>query len=394
MRKTKPKNKFTENSTGRPADKLKSKPIEKSTYISADNSTEKVKNNTLVRNAKLRDSSCKVIFDDNTLCSQFLRDYIDLPCMKEVQPEDIEDVSAQFVPLIAEERNADRVKKVNIKGKSPFFLISLIEHKTKPDYNVCMQIFRYMFLIWDAYEKEAEKLHKRISRQEAFRYPPVLPIVYYEGKSEWTVPRDFVSRIKNGQDFIEYMPDFRYYLVPLNEYSNKDLMEKKDEISLVMMINKIQSKEDMEAFRLLPPDDINNIVKNSPEHLMNIIADILLTFLLKINVPVTEAENLTDKVREKKMAELFKDMEKLDIQAERRNTAEQRRRAETAEQRAEAAEQKAEESIQKIETLSALLIKSYQYAGMSYDAVLKKITEELHLKKNEAIAIIEHCWNS
>ena len=93
-------------------------------------------------NSRVRDSGGKVIFGDNTLCSQFLRDYIPLPYLKDVQPEDIEDVSERFVPLFAEERNADRVKKVNIRGEKPFFLVSLIEHKTYVDYNVCMQIFR------------------------------------------------------------------------------------------------------------------------------------------------------------------------------------------------------------------------------------------------------------
>ncbi len=95
---------------------------------------------TEILNSKTADSSSKIIFEDNILCSQFLRDYIDLPYMKEIQPEDIEDVSDQYVPLFSEERNADRVKKVNIKNDKPFFLVSLIEHKSKIDYNVSMQI--------------------------------------------------------------------------------------------------------------------------------------------------------------------------------------------------------------------------------------------------------------
>lgn len=341
---------------------------------------------TLIRNLKLKDSGCKIIFDNNILCSQFLRDYIELPCMKDIQPEDIEDVSAQFVPLFAEERNADRVKKVNIQGKQPFFLISLIEHKTQIDYNVSMQIFRYMFLIWDAYEKEAEKLHKGISKQENFKYPPVLPIVYYEGKEEWTVPQNFVDRITNGQDFLEYLPNFKYYLVPLKNYSNKELMAKKDEISLVLMINKMQTKEDIEAFRMLPAKDIEAIVKDSPEHLIAIIADILLAFLLKVNVPVSEAENLTNKVRKKKVAELFENMEKLDIQAERRNTEKQRQRAEIAEEKVRIAEQKAE-------TIISLLIENYQNAGISRDSALKNLMEKLDLKEKEAKAKLDHYWN-
>ncbi|MCH5345384.1 MAG: hypothetical protein J1E64_15260 [Acetatifactor sp.] len=89
---------------------------------------------------KLADSSSKIIFEDPLLCSQFLRDYVeDVPCLKHVRPEDIEDVSDRYVPLFAVERNSDRVKKVHIKNGTPFFLVSLIEHKTKVEYNVAYQ---------------------------------------------------------------------------------------------------------------------------------------------------------------------------------------------------------------------------------------------------------------
>ena len=127
-----------------------------------------------IMNSQVRDSGGKIIFGDNTLCSQFLRDYIPLPYLKDVQPEDIEDVSDRFVPLFAEERNADRVKKVNIRGEKPFFLVSLIEHKTHVDYNVCMQIFRYMVYIWDAYEKEEEQKQAGISKLAGFKVDELL----------------------------------------------------------------------------------------------------------------------------------------------------------------------------------------------------------------------------
>uniref|UniRef100_UPI004056E90F Rpn family recombination-promoting nuclease/putative transposase n=1 Tax=Acetatifactor sp. TaxID=1872090 RepID=UPI004056E90F len=202
----------------------------------------------IILNSKLADSSSKIIFDDPILCSQFLRDYIELPCFKDIRPEDIEDVSDQYVPLFAEERNADRVKRVNIKNESPFFLISLIEHKSKVDYNVAMQIFRYMVYIWEAYAKEAEKIQKDVTKLAYFKYPPILPIVYYEGSDNWTVPFDFRSRIIEGDIFGKYVPNFEYYLVPLRKYSNEDLLEKKDEISLVMLINRMQNDADIEEF--------------------------------------------------------------------------------------------------------------------------------------------------
>lgn len=58
--------------------------------------------------------------------------------------------------------------------------------------------------------------------------------------------------------------------------------------------------EDVEKFRQIPPQKLEEILKETPKHLMDIIGDILLAFLLKENVPATEAENLVGKVREKK----------------------------------------------------------------------------------------------
>ena len=341
-----------------------------------------------VTNSKVKDSSSKIIFDEPVLCAQFVRDYVDLPYMKEVKPEDIEDVSEQFVPLFAEERNADRVKRVNIRGENPFFLVSLIEHKTDIEYNVCMQIFRYMIYIWDAFEKEAERKQAGISKRKEFRYPPILPIVYYEGSKRWTAPLDFHSRVEHGEIFEKYIPNFQYYLVPIHNYSNEVLLEKADEISLIMLINKLQTKEDVAEFKKISPKKLEEILKKTPKHVVDIIADVLLAFLLKENMPVTEAEELVGKVREKKMAELFANMEKMDIQAERRNTEEQRLRAENAEQRAENAEQRLKEVELKyenaVEYSIQLFIESCQELGMDKKEVLGKLVEKFQLEEEAA----------
>ncbi|HBA51004.1 MAG TPA: hypothetical protein DCZ91_25040, partial [Lachnospiraceae bacterium] len=293
---------------------------------------------------QVRDSSSKVIFDDHTLYAQFLRDYVKLPYMKSIRPEDIEDISERYVPLFAEERDSDRVKRVNIgEGKPPFFLVSLTEHKSEPDYNVCMQVFRYMVYIWESYEKEMEAIQKGMSRRVDFLYPPILPIVYYEGAAEWNVPLNFRSRIREGETFGKYLPDFEYYLVPLRDYSNKALMERRDEISIAMMINKLQTPEDIENFRKLPGDEIDAILRNSPAHLVDTIADVLRALLLKMKMPVAETEMLVCKVKEKKMGELFANV-KMDIMAERQNTANAERRANEAERRADEAERRADEA--------------------------------------------------
>lgn len=92
---------------------------------------------TYLPNTRVKDSSAKTIFGDSVLCAQFLRGYLDIPLLKEVRAEDIEDVTHRFVHMFTEERNSDVVKRVHIKDKEmPCYLISLIEHKSDVDYNV------------------------------------------------------------------------------------------------------------------------------------------------------------------------------------------------------------------------------------------------------------------
>lgn len=45
------------------------------------------KKNKIINNPRLYDSSSKLSFGDNILCSQFLRDYADMEILKNIQPE-------------------------------------------------------------------------------------------------------------------------------------------------------------------------------------------------------------------------------------------------------------------------------------------------------------------
>ena len=109
--------------------------------------------------------------------------------------------------------------------------------------------------------------------------------------------------------------------------STETLINHGDEISLVMLINKLQSIEDVEQFRVLPTEKVDEILKDTPDYLLDIIANVLRAFLRKENVPEEETETLVGKVKEKKMGELFANMDKMDIQAERRKTAEAEKKA-------------------------------------------------------------------
>lgn len=117
-----------------------------------------------------------------------------------------------------------------------------------------------------------------------------------------------------------------------------------------------------------------------------------------------ETEKLAGKVREKKMGELFENMDKMDIQAERRNTALERRRADEAEERAEKAEQRADEAqkrAEETEKKAALaeedgikqLVGFSQELGASMDMAVQSLMGEKPLSQEEALEKVRLYWN-
>lgn len=272
-------------------------------------------------NTKLKDSSSKLIFGDPILCAQFLRDYINIPLLKNIKPEDIEDVSERYVSMNAEERNADTVKRITIPERKQFFLISLIEHKTTVDYNVTMQLLRYMVCIWGDYEKEMKiKSGGNISQRKDFTYPPILPIVYYEGKREWTAITNFKDRVLFNDIFAKYIPTFSYELVNLHQYSNLELASHNDEISLLMLLNRVQDMDDFKELLNLRGFR-KDAWENTPEYLLDIMVHITTILLSRLNLPEEEVDEFVSQIKERNMPELFEHFKGYDVQATRKEAS-------------------------------------------------------------------------
>lgn len=296
------------------------------------------------RKASTNDIQSKTIFQNPLLCSQFLRNYVNHPMMKNIRPEDIEDYTDRFVSYFGVEYEADTVKKIHVREengeKSEIFLISLIEHKTDVDYNVVVQLLKYMACIWAEYEKQFGADYKNQVKTKEFRYPPILPVVYHEGSDTWTAPLHLKDRIFMHEIFEEYIPDFTYCLVDNHKFSNEELLVHKDEMSLIMLLNKIQTKADLSEFLSIPLEKVNRIVKESPEAVVDIIVMVMQALCTKLNVSRQDAEECVKKVRTRNMGYLWANMEKIDVQATQAELSEMR--AELSDTQAELSNAQAE----------------------------------------------------
>lgn len=249
-----------------------------------------------------------------------------------------------------------------------------------------MQVFRYMAFIWEDYEKEAERQQTGISRSKSFRYPPILPIVFYDGEDNWTAAVSLHDRVLLSDILGEYIPNYRCILLQLRDYSHAELMEKKDELSIVMMINKLHKAADFTTLaETVSGEYVRDITLRTPEYLLDIMAQVVEILLLRINVPREEAADFAEQVKERRMGELFANFEAYDVQATRREAHEEGRK-EGREEGHEAGWQQAyEEGIKK-------LIQVCRNLGITKEMLKKQLMEEYAISAAEADGKIEKYW--
>lgn len=94
-----------------------------------------------------------------------------------------------------------------------------------------------------------------------------------------------------------------------------------------MLFNKIQDTVDLSEFLKLPREKLNDIVKDTPEAILDIIASVMESLCVKIGATEEEMQECVSRVKERRMGYLFENIEKMDIQAERCNTAQARAEA-------------------------------------------------------------------
>ena len=189
------------------------------------------------------------------------------------------------------------------------------------------RILRYIVFIWTDYATQQEKLHKNITKSKDFLYPPILPIVYYEGTSAWSAPLNFKNRVFLSDVFGDYIPSFHYLVVPLNKYSKQDLIEKNDELSLIFLINQLQSSSEFHNLKNIPKEYTEHLTEDTPDYLLKIIGKVIAVLLHKLNVPDEEVYELTDQISRRKFSMMFDNFQAYDVQETRRISREEGIRA-------------------------------------------------------------------
>jgi hypothetical protein len=248
------------------------------------------------------------------------------------------DESERLLPLLSEQKDLDTKKRINLKGDVPLFVITIVDHESTVNFRASFKMLLYITLVLDSYEKEINKKEAekrkaegqeykgKVTTTKDFKYPPILPIVFYDGEDEWTAETNFFNRTEMNDIFEKYIPKFEYELVSLKEYSFEDLAKFNDVISLFMMIDKLKTAEAFDEIGKLKQDygeKLNSL--NVPPHLKELLVKVIVLLLRKINVPQNEIDTFVEKIDERGISEMLA-IENYDVQETRRLAREEERR--------------------------------------------------------------------
>jgi predicted transposase/invertase (TIGR01784 family) len=261
-----------------------------------------------------------LILADHELFVEFLRDFIEVDLLKNIAPEDVEDITERFLPLFDENKDSDTVKRIRLMGddESPLYVVALVEHESGVNFRSSFKMLHYITLILSDYEKMVNKENKGVIYKKDFKYPPVLPVVFYDGPGEWTAELNFLDRTQLNDVFYKYIPKFEYELVSLNKYEPDDLVKFKDTLSLIMLIDKIQTGDGLSLLSKLPQDYIETLSQDIPEELTKLVSDVVTALLVRANIPKEEIDEITDRIQERRLQEMFSFIDGYDVQETRR----------------------------------------------------------------------------
>lgn len=171
-------------------------------------------------------------------------------------------------------------------------------------------------------------------------------------------------------------------MVRLHDYSNEELLERGDEMSLIMLFNKIQDVIDLSEFLKLPRERLDGIIKDTPEAVLDIIVSVMESLCGKIDATEEETQKCVNKVKERRMGYLWENMEKMSIQEERRNTSLARADAEKAKAELEKA----------LEDKISLVIEYSKKLNFPREQAILELTAKCGIDRETARKKVELYW--
>jgi predicted transposase/invertase (TIGR01784 family) len=171
---------------------------------------------------KIDDKFFKKTIESKKNTIDFLKKVLPKSIKKHLDFSRIHIDQTNYVSNEFKEGYADFTVKIKMKSKKgkkiPTDIYFIIEHKSRGEKELLLQILKYMYFVWE----------KDILNKKSLRI--IIPVVFYHGKRKWKVPEAFVDQFDVDEEIKKHLLNYRYVLFDTNKWdladeSNKELIE-------------------------------------------------------------------------------------------------------------------------------------------------------------------------
>ena len=125
-----------------------------------------------------------------------------------------EGLDVSFMDLAFMARFGDQQARVHL----------IVEHKSSPDPTTHFQLIHYLSGLW---VREIKEKRKPL---------PLLPILFYHGKTSWNLPARLVDVLRPPAELLDVTPDFRFHLIDLNRVDDEDVRRHAGDLEAVLAL--------------------------------------------------------------------------------------------------------------------------------------------------------------
>ena len=187
----------------------------------------------------LQDKGYKKLFEHKEMFLEFLQTFVHQDWVKDIHENDLVKVDKEYVLEDYRKKESDIVYRMKLNNtatgeeREVIFYI-LLELQSSVDRIMPYRLLMYMVQIW---KNELTNVKYTDSQNKNFKLPAIVPIVLYNGTSDWDAVLRFRDLLSESEIFGEYLVDFKYILIDVNDYAEEELLRISNAISCIIMMD-------------------------------------------------------------------------------------------------------------------------------------------------------------
>ena len=180
------------------------------------------------------DKRLKELFGNKEAFISFLKDCVKADWINDLDEDSLKPSNHSFILQDFKKREADVVYEATLKGgKEKVIFYILLENQRKVDFRMPYRLLLYIVEILRHYYNQSDV---KARRRKEFKFPAVVPIVFFNGSEKWTVPLNLKDMFYGHERFGGNLINFNYALVDTKGYDDESVKDFRSRLLKVMMM--------------------------------------------------------------------------------------------------------------------------------------------------------------